>query len=209
MVQEEVRLAREADLDRVIDTLWLAFGEDPLWHWVFPEHAKLEPWWRLLIGSAMRHGWVWVLGDFASASVWIPPGRDELTREEEDGLHGLFDGLLGTRAEDAMKLLERFDASHPRDTPHYYLSILGTHPAHRGQGLGMSLLAHNLRLIDEEGMPAYLESTNPANDRRYEGVGFERVGEFYTPDGQHTVSTMWRGPGSGVHPSARAFATPS
>lgn len=209
MVQEEVRLAREADLDRVIDTLWLAFGEDPLWHWVFPEHVELEPWWRLLIGSAMRHGWVWILGDFASASVWIPPGRDELTRGEEDGLQGLFDGLLGARAGDAMKLLERFDASHPRDTPHYYLSILGTHPAHRGQGLGMSLLAHNLRLIDEEGMPAYLESTNPANDRRYEGVGFERVGEFSTPDGQHTVSTMWRGPGSGVHPSARAFATPS
>jgi hypothetical protein len=58
-------------------------------------------------------------------------------------------------------------------------------------------------------MPAYLESTNPANDRRYEGVGFERVGEFSTPDGQHMVSTMWRGPASGVHPSARAFATPS
>jgi GNAT superfamily N-acetyltransferase len=209
MAHEEVRAAREADLDRVTDTLWLAFGEDPLWRWVFPEHSKLEPWWRLLIGSALRHGRVWVLGDFMAASVWIPPAREELTREEEDGVEGLFEGLLGTRAGDAMKLLEGFAASHPRDTPHYYLSILGTHPAHRGQGLGMSLLAHNLRRIDEEGMPAYLESSNPANDRRYEGVGFERVGEFSTPDGRHTVSTMWRGPRSGVEPPTRAFATPS
>jgi ribosomal protein S18 acetylase RimI-like enzyme len=209
MVQEEVRSATEADFDAVTNTLWLAFGEDPLWRWVFPEHAKLEPWWRLLIGGALRHGWVWILGDFAAASVWIPPGREELTPDEEDRVEPLFEELIGTRAADAMKLLERFDASHPRDTPHYYLSILGTHPSHRGRGLGMSLLAHNLRRIDEEGMPAYLESSNPANDRRYEGVGFERVGEFSTPDGRHTLTTMWRQPRSGVEPPPRALATQS
>jgi predicted GNAT family acetyltransferase len=58
----------------------------------------------------------------------------------------------------------------------------------------MRLLAENLARIDAEGMPAYLESSNPVNDRRYEGVGFERVGEFSTPDGAHTVTTMWREP---------------
>jgi hypothetical protein len=43
-------------------------------------------------------------------------------------------------------------------------------------------------------MPAYLESTNPENDKRYERLGFVRRGEFSTPDGQHTVTTMWREP---------------
>ncbi len=43
-------------------------------------------------------------------------------------------------------------------------------------------------------MPAYLESSNPANDRRYEALGFKRIGAFSTPDGQHSVSTMWREP---------------
>jgi GNAT superfamily N-acetyltransferase len=206
MLQEGVRPATEADFDAVTNTLWLAFRDDPLWRWVFPEHAKLEPWWRLLIGGALRHGSVWILGDFAAASVWIPPGREELTAEEEERVEPLFEGLIGSRATDAMKLLERFTASHPRHTPHYYLSILGTHPAHRGQGIGMSLLADNLRRVDEEGLPAYLESSNPANDRRYEGVGFERVGEFSTPDGTHTVSTMWRPPGASVEPPPEPFA---
>ena len=32
----------------------------------------------------------------------------------------------------------------------------------------MALLADNLALIDAERMPAYLESTNPANNARYE-----------------------------------------
>jgi hypothetical protein len=54
-------------------------------------------------------------------------------------------------------------------------------------------LAENLALIDAEGMPAYLESSNAAvNDARYEGLGFVRVGEFKRPDERLTVSTMWR-----------------
>jgi predicted GNAT superfamily acetyltransferase len=56
----------------------------------------------------------------------------------------------------------------------------------------MALLAENLTLIDAEHMPAYLESTNPANDARYASVGFEAVGAFETPDGRHRVTTMWR-----------------
>lgn len=93
-----------------------------------------------------------------------------------------------------MELLERFEEAHPRERPHYYLSLLGTHPEQRGRGLGMSLLAANLELIDEQGMPAYLESSNAVNDRRYEALGFERVGAFCTPDGAVTASTMWREP---------------
>jgi ribosomal protein S18 acetylase RimI-like enzyme len=202
VAQEVVRVANEADLDQVASTLYLAFRDDPLWSWAFPERAKLETWWRLFIRSALRHDWVWVLGDFAAASVWIPPGREELSPTEEDRVEGLLEELVGRRAAEVMKLLERFDAAHPRARPHYYLSLLGTHPAHRGRGVGMSLMADNLGRIDEEGMPAYLESSNPANVRRYEGLGFQRVGEFSTPDARHRVSTMWRPPGSGTGRSA-------
>jgi hypothetical protein len=57
----------------------------------------------------------------------------------------------------------------------------------------MGLLADNLKLIDAKGMPAYLESTNPANNPRYERLGFVQVGEFLLPgkDGP-PVATMWR-----------------
>jgi ribosomal protein S18 acetylase RimI-like enzyme len=192
VAEEHIRVATEADLDRVTRTLWLAFCDDPLWSWAFPERSKLETWWRFLIRSALSHRWVWVLGDCAAASVWIPPEREELSPEEEQQVQGLLEGLVGARAAEVMALLERFDASHPRASPHYYLSLLGTHPEYRGRGLGMSLLAENLRRIDEQRMPAYLESSNPANDRRYEGLGFERVGAFSTPDASHTASTMWR-----------------
>jgi GNAT superfamily N-acetyltransferase len=189
----EVRVATEHDLDGITATLSAAFEVDPLWNWAFPTRG-LADLWRLLISSALRYPWVWVAGDYAAASVWIPPAGIELTEAEEASLGPMLDGLAGSRAAEILTLFERLDDAHPDRPPHYYLSLLGTHPDHRGKGLGMALLAENLATIDSEGMPAYLESSNPENDPRYERLGFVRVGEFQRPDGQLTCSTMWREP---------------
>jgi GNAT superfamily N-acetyltransferase len=115
-----------------------------------------------------------------------------MTPEQERQLAGLAADYLGPAADDYVELLGRFEAAHPRAEPHYFLTLFGTHPDHRGQGTGMRLLAHDLELIDAEHMPAYLESSNPANNRRYASVGFEPHGEFSYPGGGPVVTTMWR-----------------
>lgn len=187
-----VRVATAEDIDGLTATLTAAFANDPVWSWAFPDQRGLAAWWRLLIASALRHRWVWTIDDYAAAAVWIPPGCAELTDAEGAEVKPMLDGLVGHRAGEVLDLVERFDATHPAGPPHYYLSLLGTHPSHRGKGLGMALLAHNLTTIDAEGMPAYLESTNGANDKGYEAQGFRRVGSFSRPDEQLTISTMWR-----------------
>ena len=189
-----VRVATRSDLPGLTETVWAAFQEDPLWSWAFHDRRSMKPWWRFLIGSALRYPSVFVAGDCAAVSVWIPPGGSELTARDEGQVEPLLAELAGSRAPEVVELLERFESSHPRDRPHYYLSLLGTHPGHRGAGLGMRLLAENLEHIDELGMPAYLESSNPRNDARYERLGFQRIGEFSTPDGARAVATMWREP---------------
>jgi GNAT superfamily N-acetyltransferase len=189
----EVRVATEGDVDRVTATLVAAFGADPLWRWAFPRGGLAELW-GLLVASAMRYPLVRFADDCAAASVWIPPGGRELTAEEEASLGPMVEGRIGSRAAEVLALFERMERAHPAGPPHYYLSLLGTHPDHRGKGLGMALLADNLAKIDAEGMPAYLESSNPENDPRYERLGFVRVGEFERPDGGLTCSTMWREP---------------
>jgi ribosomal protein S18 acetylase RimI-like enzyme len=189
----DTRIATEADLDGLTATLTAAFEGDPLWgSWAFPDPEDLAVWWRFYLSSALRYRCVWVRGDYAAASVWIPPGGRELAEAEEERAGPLLEQLVGPRAPDIMKLVERFEASHPRATPHYYLSLLGTHPDYRGRGLGLGLLAQNLASMDAEGVPTYLESTNPDNTPRYERLGFRRVGEFTTPDRNRTVTTMWR-----------------
>jgi GNAT superfamily N-acetyltransferase len=168
----ETRIATASDLEGVTTTLTAAFEHDPLWSWAFPDPENLAVWWRFLIGSALRYRNVWIAGEYAAASVWIPPQGTELTEDEEERVESLLSDLTGQRAPVVMELRKRFKDSHPRDRPHYYLSLMGTHPRFRGKGLGMALLSENLASTDAEGVPAYLESTNPDNVRRYERLGF-------------------------------------
>ncbi|HYV15532.1 MAG TPA: GNAT family N-acetyltransferase [Conexibacter sp.] len=189
----QVRVATERDVDGVTAVFTAAFAHDPLWSWAFPDPEAMAVWWRYYVRSALRYPCMRIADDYAAAAIWIPPGGTELTAEEEAGVEALVAELAGPRAPEILQLLERFETCHRAvEQPYYYLTMLGTHPDHRGKGLGMALLAACLETIDGEGAPAYLESSNAANDPRYERHGFVRVGSFMRPDGQVTVSTMWR-----------------
>lgn len=185
-----------SDADRIVTTLVSAFHDDPVWSWAFPDPRsrprQYEVIWGLYVRSALSHDWVWMTEGAEAAAVWFPPEADELSPGDEQRLPGLLHELVGHRAPAVLALLERFEDNHPRAEPHFYLDLLGTHPDYRGQGLGMALLRRTLKTVDAEGMPAYLESTNPANNARYASVGFEVVGEFTGFPGGGPITTMWR-----------------
>jgi GNAT superfamily N-acetyltransferase len=196
-----IRRVTAARADEVTELFALAFYDDPTWSWAFPDpKTRMDAhraWWGLYIHSGLRYGWVWMTEDGAAASLWIPPGEPELSAEDEAKVAPLLHELLGSHAENVLTLLDRFESHHPSEEPHYYLSLLATHPDHRGQGRGIGLLAANLARIDELGMPAYLESSNRANDHRYERLGFVQVGGFAAPGGDPTIACMWRDPNRG------------
>ncbi len=195
------RLATDADAAAITATLSAAFDADPLWSWAFPDDekrpAQYEIFFGLFVESAIPNGWVWTTEQATAVAVWTPPGRSELSEEAEAEVEPFLTAELGSHAKPVLQVFESFESACPRDQDFYYLSLLGTHPDHRGRGLGMSLLAANLAQIDAEGMPAYLESSNPANDARYERLGFKHRSQFSTPEGRHTVTTMWREPSRG------------
>jgi GNAT superfamily N-acetyltransferase len=146
----------------------------------------------LFVAGSVEHRWVWTTPRYEAVSLWIPPGCPELAEPHAERLEPLLDELLGPRSALLVEVFDRFETAHLRDQEHFYLSILGTHPDHRGRGLGMRLLAENLALIDTVGAPAYLESSNPVNLGRYQSVGFEKHGEFALPQDGPSVTTMWR-----------------
>jgi GNAT superfamily N-acetyltransferase len=187
------RRATPADIELVTTILELAFAADPLWNRALrPLSAdQRRPFWRLFADGAARYPWTWLLEGGAATALWIPPGETEFSPDQEERMLDLASSL-GSDAEKFREMAMLFDAAHPRTEPHYYLSMLGTHPEHRGQGLGMQLLADTHALIDEEHVAAYLESSNPANNRRYASVGFEALGEFSYPGNGPVVTTMWR-----------------
>lgn len=181
----------------VTATMATAFQGDPVWGpYSFPDSSRrLElsaRFWEVCIRAAMRFPATYVTHSCEAAAVWIPPGEAEMTPAQEAELADLLVELLGR--EQAAIVMDAFgllDAAHPHDQPHHYLSLLATHSDHRGRGLGMALLGDCLETIDAGHMPAYLESTNPANDARYMRHGFEPYGRVELPNGT-PITTMWR-----------------
>ncbi|MFE2215524.1 GNAT family N-acetyltransferase [Streptomyces canus] len=195
MTHAPARLATPADIDAIVSAFTSAFFDDPVWGPAFPDEKRrarqAEVMWRVYATSALRYPWTLVTPGAEAAALWIPPGGNELTSQEAAGLEGKVAEVAGPAVARAiMEVGERFEQVHPVE-PFFYLTILGTHADHRGKGLGMGLLAESLARIDELGAPAYLESTNPANLRRYESLGFGVRDEIDLAEGQ-VVTTMWR-----------------
>jgi hypothetical protein len=71
------------------------------------------------------------------------------------------------------------------------LRYQGSHPDWRGRGLGMGLIKSCLVEFDAKGVPSYLESSNPANDHRYESAGYRTVVRFVLSGGQ-VFAGIWR-----------------
>ena len=195
-------------VDAIIETITLAFAGDPMWGPMLAESpagdlSAARQYWRLFVTSAQRYPHTYVAvphtptppgsSPVAATTVWLPPGGAELSETEDAGFSEFAAQLLGAKKRDELFLAsERFEATHPTE-PHYYLSLLATHPAHRGHNLGMGLLASNLEYFDSLEAPTYLESSNPANDLRYMALGYERHGSIELPSGL-MLSTFWREP---------------
>ena len=203
MIEPVPRLARTADIDDIVEILVLAFERDPIWGVALarPDGRTdhLDPYWRLFVQGAMRFDTVRVTDDLGACAIWLPPNEDELDEDGLARLEALLDDVMGSAALEALHALyERFEASRAARAPHAYLSLLATHPDRRGQGIGQALLAESLRIWDGMGFPAYLESTNPANDHRYERAGFRSVGGFDAVLDEARVTAFWRPVGGGV-----------
>lgn len=193
----DIRVARPDDTDGIVDTVTLAFLGDPVWA---PALARddgatdhLRPYWRLFIETAVGYGSVFVGPDASTVSVWIPPGQPEISPDRLAAAQALVENTLDPARVAAMfELWDRFDESHPSAEPHAYLSLLARHPDVTGRGLGQTHLAAALTRWDADGLPTYLESTNPANNHRYERQGYARVGSFESVLDGAPVAMMWR-----------------
>ena len=194
-----VRRATLADAPRLAQALASAFHVDPVIAWVFPDEQRRRGVLAAFMEFRLRelafpHDEVWMTGGGAAAAVWLPPpGRWRLSRAQRLRLLPPLVRFFGLRTASVLGGLERMEKRHPEDRSHWYLFILGTEPAARGQGLGSALLAQVLARVDADGMPAYLESSNERNLAWYGRHGFEITGEVAIPGGPR-IWPMWREP---------------
>ncbi len=172
-----IGIAAEADRERVIAAVMLGFASDPLTRWFWPDpvaYLNSGPGFEAFGGNAIAAGATFVCAGFEGAALWMPPG---VHPEEEAMVEFLHATVPAETLPDALKVFEEMDRYHP-DEEVWYLPIIGVDPAHQGKGLGSALMKAALARIDEAGLPAYLESSNPRNISLYERHGFEATGEI-------------------------------
>jgi ribosomal protein S18 acetylase RimI-like enzyme len=189
-------VAGQHEAGRAVEILVGAFADDPTWSWIFPDPVLrpelLRILWQAFADSAAGYQTLWLNADATATAVWIPPDGVEMSEVQAAVVETTLTGLLGDDAPRAFAAMEAFEDAHPHHEPHYSLSLLGTDVAHRGNGLGLSLLADTLTMVDDADRPAYLEASNPANIALYERYGFARFDCFTIPGGGPDVTTMWR-----------------
>jgi ribosomal protein S18 acetylase RimI-like enzyme len=165
-----------------IAALTLAFVRDPIMRWFYPEaqaYLKHFPGFaRAFGGAAFASGTAWIADDDGGASLWLPP--DVHADGEAIGGHA-FSTVRDAERETLESIFGQLDAHHPKE-PHWYLAMIGVDAAHQGKGLGALLLQVALERCDQDGVIAYLESSNPANISLYRRHGFEVVGEIRVGD---------------------------
>jgi ribosomal protein S18 acetylase RimI-like enzyme len=168
----------QAFSDVAYATVVLAFSTDPATRWTWPRadaysrnmpHAV-----RAFSSKGFALGTAYEVADFAGVALWLPPG----VSADEETLAGLMDRTAHPAIKHELaQVFEQMAGFHPRE-PHWYLPVIGVDPSRQGQRLGDRLMAHALARCDADGLPAYLESSNPRNIPFYQRQGFKALGQI-------------------------------
>ena len=174
----EVKSAGANIRSSVISTIVLGFVADPMARWVWRDSSEylrvMPPFVDAFGGRAFEHGTADIAEGVRAAALWLPPGVEP----DEAKMDAIMEETLRPEiSEDIAAVMKGMAEHHPRE-PHWYLPLVAADPNWIGQGLGSLLMKHALRRCDEEGVAAYLESSNPRNISFYERHGFKIVGKI-------------------------------
>ena len=185
-----IRLATLDDAEILGITLATSYEANPLVRWMFEDDLsmeRLEGLFTSLVEFGIKNGQVFASQDGDGAAIWFPPIADSF--EDLDVTTDTSE-WSGGRRDEALAVLA---ANRPNE-PHYYLDAVGVLPGERRRGTASSLLAPVLARCDSDGIGAYLENSDPANNSFYSRQGFEETDVLPLPEGAPLVTSMWRAP---------------
>lgn len=155
-----------------------AFLDLPPSRWLIGDEAsrrKIFPsYFRIFVEHALANGIVHTTPDRAGAALWIPVG------EERPRVPDRYDERLREVTTPWTPRFTEFDTAldscHLTGTVHHHLALLGVWPGAQGRGIGTALLHAHHHVLDEAGIPAYLEAASPRNRQLYQRHGYTDYG---------------------------------
>jgi GNAT superfamily N-acetyltransferase len=191
--------AGQADIPVLSQVIADAFSDLAPSQWLIENPAarrQIFPgYFGLLIEHAMASGLVCTTPGRDSAALWIPAGADGPQPP------GDYAGRLAAVTRPWTSRFLAFDAAleknHPAGIPHHYLAILAVRPGRQRQGTGTALLRAHHATLDRDGVPAYLEASDPGTRTLYLACGYADHGPPVQLPGGPLMYPMARKPGSG------------
>ncbi|RLP95716.1 N-acetyltransferase [Micromonospora sp. BL4] len=191
----EITIATSADRDAVVGSLVAAFVKDPVLRYLFPDEDTYPRYAAAFFGhlfdKRVHRSSIWTIGGGASVAIWEPPAElpaelsAELPAELSAAGHGSPDsGFAAHFPAGVLARVQGYDkAVHAvlPAFPFWYLGVLGTHPDSAGRGWGRAVMRAGLDRAAADGLPAILETSNPANVELYRRAGWEVVDSLSEP----------------------------
>lgn len=171
-----------------------AFSDAPRFRFLVPADAQRPAKLRWYWGASMRAcihsgGLVFIAHEDRSSTVlgvaiWDAPGqrgRSKLTLLRSGlWLAPMRLGIAGYQRRRALgPALASLESPHPS----WYLNAIGVEPSAQRGGVGSALINHMLTRVDDDALPAFLDTSAPDNLGYYERFGFLVTAESTLPNG--------------------------
>ena len=186
-----IRKLDPSQLEAASNALMMGFSTDPFQRWLMPDptiyYKNFKKWTvNTCKQSFLEEG---VFGDENNygTAVWFPPGFDIDFADVSE----TYKEIPKDRKAETFKMFEMMGESRVHDA--WYLEYLAVDPSKQGSGLGSLILKESLKVIDELGEAAYLESSNPQNMSLYERFGFRFLKKIQVGSSPQ-INTMFRQP---------------
>lgn len=180
----------------VIDTLSLAFANDPAMTYLKPDVAArcrmLPHFFRHMRREDRLVGSVETSTGGEVAALWRTPGHHKTEPLGSLRTTLAFLRILGFATPRGMAVGASMARHHPQ-YPHWYLRFLGVRPEAQGKGWGGVALRHGIARAENDGLPIYLETATRDNVGLYQRFGFAITQEWDVPRGGPHFWGMTRG----------------
>jgi ribosomal protein S18 acetylase RimI-like enzyme len=178
----------------MIETLALAFQDDPAIAWILPDaearRKALPKLFNIVVPDDHAAGMALRSSADEVVTLWRKPGHPHFSNLETLKLLPRFLGAFGFGIERAIRIGNAVEAHHPKSGAYWYLHYAGVRPEHQGKGWGGAAIRAGIARAKAEGVPALLETATPSNVGLYQNLGFRIISEWDVPRGGPHFWTM-------------------
>ena len=187
-----VRPIQPGEIDRVASLISAGYSDDIFFKWTVTSdadrHRIVTDYYKIYLRAAgcVAHVAESSSGELVGATVWLP-------HDVDTSIYDKIDSVVGVYADRFRAVADRSHLSEPPMTPFYQLvGVVVSKPA-RKSGIGAMLLKYQLDILDELGIPTYLEASTPYfGGGVYGKFGYRPVGELMVFTESAVLYPLWR-----------------